>query len=104
MPRGGHPLRLALALLGGRIAIRRPLRPRSQHVGYCFKSWKGPPIATTAEILVYRGGVIEKNALPRNMRYTSDSVGALVECGLLTSAALPYRSAIERTARPSLSF
>jgi cation diffusion facilitator CzcD-associated flavoprotein CzcO len=37
--------------------------------GYRFKPWKGPPIATAAEILAYMGEVIEENALARHIRY-----------------------------------
>src|SRR4029078_5904082 len=37
--------------------------------GYRFKPWKGPPIATGAEILAYMGEVIEENDLARYIRY-----------------------------------
>ena len=37
--------------------------------GYRFKPWKGPPIATAAEILAYMGEVIEENDLARHIRY-----------------------------------
>ena len=37
--------------------------------GYRFKPWKGPPIATAAEILAYMGEVIEDNDLDRHIRY-----------------------------------
>jgi len=37
--------------------------------GYRFKPWKGPPIATAAEILAYLGEVIEENALAAHIRY-----------------------------------
>ena len=37
--------------------------------GYRFKPWRGPPIATAAEILAYMGEVIEENDLARHIRY-----------------------------------
>ena len=37
--------------------------------GYRFKPWKGPPIATGAEIRAYMGQVIEENGLERHIRY-----------------------------------
>jgi cation diffusion facilitator CzcD-associated flavoprotein CzcO len=37
--------------------------------GYRFKPWKGPPIATAAEILAYMGEVIAENDLARHIRY-----------------------------------
>ncbi len=37
--------------------------------GYRFKPWKGPPIASAAEILAYLGEVIEENDLCRHIRY-----------------------------------
>ncbi len=37
--------------------------------GYKFKPWKGPPIATAAEILSYLGEVIDENGLARHIRY-----------------------------------
>jgi cation diffusion facilitator CzcD-associated flavoprotein CzcO len=38
--------------------------------GYRFKPWKGPPIATAAEILGYLGEVIEENGLSPHIRYS----------------------------------
>ena len=37
--------------------------------GYGFKPWKGPPIATSAEIRAYMGEVIEENDLAADIRY-----------------------------------
>ena len=37
--------------------------------GYRFKPWRGPPIATAAEILAYMGEVIEESNLARHIRY-----------------------------------
>jgi cation diffusion facilitator CzcD-associated flavoprotein CzcO len=37
--------------------------------GYKFKPWKGPPIASAAEILSYLGEVIDENGLARHIRY-----------------------------------
>src|SRR5438067_5993173 len=37
--------------------------------GYRFKPWRGPPIATAAQILGYMGEVIEENDLARRIRY-----------------------------------
>ena len=37
--------------------------------GYRFKPWRGPPIATAAEILAYMGEVIAENDLARHIRY-----------------------------------
>src|SRR5690348_15718594 len=37
--------------------------------GYRFKPWRGPPIATAAEILAYMSEVIEENDLARHIRY-----------------------------------
>lgn len=37
--------------------------------GYRFKPWKGPPIATAAEILSYLSEVIEENDLRQHIRY-----------------------------------
>lgn len=37
--------------------------------GYRFKPWKGPPIATAAEILAYMGEVIAESDLARHIRY-----------------------------------
>jgi cation diffusion facilitator CzcD-associated flavoprotein CzcO len=37
--------------------------------GYRFKPWRGPPIATAAEILAYMEEVIEENDLARHIRY-----------------------------------
>src|SRR5262245_42246391 len=37
--------------------------------GYRFKPWRGPPIATAAEILAYMQEVIEENELARHIRY-----------------------------------
>jgi hypothetical protein len=58
------------------------------------------------EILVYRGGVIEKNALPRHMSYLLRIQSAhWSSADFLTSAAMPYAARFaHRTTRPSLSF
>ena len=37
--------------------------------GYRFKPWRGPPIATAAEILAYMGEVIDENDLAKHIRY-----------------------------------
>ena len=37
--------------------------------GYRFKPWRGPPIATAAEILAYMGEVIDNNDLAQHIRY-----------------------------------
>ena len=37
--------------------------------GYRFKPWRGPPIATAAEILAYMGEVVEESNLARHIRY-----------------------------------
>ena len=37
--------------------------------GYRFKPWRGPPIATAAEILAYMGEVITENDLGAHIRY-----------------------------------
>ena len=37
--------------------------------GYSFKAWRGPPIATAAEIRAYMGEVIAENGLDRHIRY-----------------------------------
>ena len=44
--------------------------------GYRFKPWKGPPIATAAEILAYMGEVIEENDLARHIRYRQKILSA----------------------------
>ncbi len=37
--------------------------------GYRFKPWRGPPIASAAEILAYMGEVIDENDLAKHIRY-----------------------------------
>lgn len=37
--------------------------------GYSFKAWRGPPIATAAEIRAYMGEVITDNHIDRHIRY-----------------------------------
>jgi cation diffusion facilitator CzcD-associated flavoprotein CzcO len=44
--------------------------------GYRFKAWRGPPIATAAEILAYMGEVIDENDLARHIRYQHKIVSA----------------------------
>lgn len=44
--------------------------------GYRFKAWRGPPIATAAEILTYMGEVIDENALNRHIQYRTRVVEA----------------------------
>jgi cation diffusion facilitator CzcD-associated flavoprotein CzcO len=45
--------------------------------GYRFKPWRGPPIATAAEILAYMGEVIEENGLARHIRYRHKVLSAV---------------------------
>jgi cation diffusion facilitator CzcD-associated flavoprotein CzcO len=44
--------------------------------GYRFKPWRGPPIATAAEILAYMGEMIEENDLARHIRYAHKVLSA----------------------------
>ncbi|MFT3722921.1 MAG: NAD(P)/FAD-dependent oxidoreductase [Hyphomonadaceae bacterium] len=44
--------------------------------GYDFKPWRGPPIATAAEIQRYIGEVIQENGLDRHIRYRHRISGA----------------------------
>lgn len=44
--------------------------------GYSFKPWKGPPIATAAEIKAYMNEVIEENKLGPHIRYRHKIVSA----------------------------
>ena len=37
--------------------------------GYGFKPWKGPPLASAAEILAYLGEVIDENGIAGHIRY-----------------------------------
>jgi cation diffusion facilitator CzcD-associated flavoprotein CzcO len=44
--------------------------------GYCFKPWRGAPIASGAEILHYMGEVIDENDLGHHIRYRHKIVRA----------------------------
>ena len=44
--------------------------------GYRFAPWKGPPVASAAEILAYLGKVIDDNGLARSIRYCHKIISA----------------------------